>query len=226
MATASRRQHRDVKVLHRVPYAMYAQLVEDEANRHVRMSYHNGTLEIVSPIYLAHERPSARLRLIVTTVADALGLAYEGCDSSTFKKAGDGPFLGVGKEPDQSFYIPNVARLPRELELNLEAGDPPPDLWIEVDNRVSSAGRLPVYATLGVPEVWRYRVKSRKFQMLGLTDGQYREIERSLSLPVLTPSLVLEALSLGGGLREVESDWVRMLRDWARRLVETRADRK
>lgn len=222
MATATRREHPDVTVLRDVPFDVYVQLVEGPANYHLRMAYHDGTLEIVSPIKLEHERPSRRLALIVCAVAEALGLAYEGTENTTFKRAGAGRLLGVGKEPDKAFYIANVARLPRDREVDLNAGDPPPDLWIEVDNRASSAGRLPIYAALGVPEVWRYQAKSGRLRFLRLAGDHYEPIERSPSLPVLTPALVLEALSLGGGLREVESNWVRLLRDWTSRLADDR----
>lgn len=222
MPTATRLQRSHVTVLRNVPYDVYAQLVEEPANYHLRMTYHDGTLEIVSPIKLEHERPSRRLSLIVCAVAEALGLSYEGTENTTFRRAGAGRLLGAGKEPDKAFYIANVARLPRDREVDLDAGDPPPDLWIEVDHRVSSAGRLPVYAALGVPEVWRYRATSRRLRFLRLVDGRYEAIERSPSLPVLTPALVLEALSLGGGLRDVESDWVRLLREWAQRLADDR----
>ncbi|WP_333312715.1 MULTISPECIES: Uma2 family endonuclease [unclassified Microcoleus] len=34
--------------------------------------------------------------------------------------------------------------------------DPPPDLAIEIDITRSSIHRLELYASLGVPEVWRY----------------------------------------------------------------------
>ena len=97
----------------------------------------------------------------------------------------------------------------------MEAGDPPPDLWIEVDHRGSSKGRIPVYAALGVPEVWRFRVRSKTLTFLGLTDqASYEPIERSLSLPVLTPALVKEVLDLGSD--RDETDWGQLLADWAR----------
>src|SRR5689334_6829723 len=103
---------------------------------------------------LKHEVASHRLRLVVTTVAERLGLAYEGTGGTTFRRRGDGPFRGMGKEPDQSFYIASIDRLPLDREVDLDNGDPPPDLWIEVDGRLSSHGRWPVYAALGIPEVW------------------------------------------------------------------------
>ncbi|WP_435017536.1 Uma2 family endonuclease [Tundrisphaera sp. TA3] len=221
MATASRRQHRDVKVLRNVPYEVYRLLVEDEANDHLRMSYHDGTLEIVSPKHLRHEIPSVRLLFLVTTAAEVLGIDYRAVGSGTCMKAGAGPFLGVGKEPDQSFYFANHRRLPTDREVDLDAGDPPPDLWIEVDNRVSSAGRLPVYAALGVPEVWQFRVKSRKVQFLRLVGNNYEVADRSLSLPILTPAFVRDALTTNHDLSDL--DWIRRLRDSIGRLVADRA---
>lgn len=205
----------DVKVLHRVPFKAYVRLALAPENRHLRMAYHDGTLEIVSPRLRKHERPSGRLRIIVTTVADRSGLAYDGTGSYTFRMAGEGPFRGKGQEPDQSFYFANTGRVPRDRDPDLDAGDPPPDLWIEVDNRVSSAGRLPIYAALGVPEVWRYRSRNKTLQILRLVGDSYEPMDRSRSLPVLTPALVLEALGLGGDVPE--SDWVRLLREWVAR---------
>src|SRR4051794_31662694 len=92
--------------------------------------------------------------------------------------------------------------------------DPPPDLWIEVDNRGSSRGRLPLYAALGVPEVWRYRVKQGRLWFGRLRDDHYVPIEQSLALPMLTPQLILEALKLGESLSE--SEWDPILRDRVR----------
>ncbi len=218
MATVTRR-HPQVAVIRHVPYKVYVRLARASVNRHERMTYHNGTLEIVTLRLRKHERPSARLRILISVVAEALGLEYEGTDSATFSKSGDGPYQGVGKEPDKSFYIANLTRLPQDRDPDLDAGDPPPDLWIEVDNRVSSADRLPVYAALGVPEVWRFRAETRRLQILELVEANYQPVDRSLSLPILTPSLVLEALALGEGLPE--STWVRLLREWVRKLAES-----
>ncbi len=215
MATVTRR-HAQVAVLRHVPYKTYVRLTRAKANRHQRMAYHDGTLEIVTLRLGKHERPSARLRLVVTTVANAFQIEYEGTDSATFSKAGEGPYQGKGKEPDKSFYLANLDRLPQDREPDLDAGDPPPNLWIEGDNRVSSAGRLPVCAALGVPEVWRYRAGTKRLQFLRLVGEEYEPIDRSLALPILTPALVLEALAMGEGL--VESAWFRLLQDWARRL--------
>ncbi len=211
MATGNRRRSA-VTILYDVPFKAYVRIALTTKNRHLRMAYHDGTLEIVSPKLRKHERPSDRLRIIITAVADWLALPYDGTGSYTYRRAGEGRYRGMGKEPDQSFYFANTGRVPRDRDPDLDAGDPPPDLWIEVDNRVSSAGRLPIYAALGVPEVWRYRSKRKTLQFLRLVENSYEPIDRSLSLPALSPAIVLEALGLGDDAPE--SEWVRLLRDW------------
>jgi len=206
-----------VTVLHGVPYKVDSRMTQLRANRPRRMAYHDGVLEIASPKMPGHEFPSARIALVVTTVADRLGTRYKATHRLTFSKVGDGPFKGKGKEPDQSFYFASADRMPQDGAPAHDTGDPRPDLWIEVENRVSSAGHLPVSAALGVPEVWCHRARRNRLEFLRLVGETCRPIERSLSLPVLTPSLVLEALALGEGL--IDSDWARLLREWVVRAI-------
>lgn len=204
-------------MLRDVPYKTYVALRRAPGNAHLRMTYHDGTLEIMSPGYV-HELGASRLGLFLRALALALELDYLGTRCSTFRKAGQGSRKGKGKEPDESFYF-RSERLVRDNEqIDLDAGDPPPDLWIEVDNRASSEGRMPVYAAFGVPEVWRYRPRKKTLVFLGRNeDGTYGPIERSLSLPILTPSLVLGALALGEGLSDME--WHKRLNTWISDLV-------
>lgn len=199
-------------VLRGVPYGLYVALRDLEENHHVRMTYHDGTLEIMSP-QPVHEVPSIRIGLLIRAVAIAFAIPYQGVRSSTMRRGEGALTKGHGKEPDESFYLANAARIVGKPIINLDAGDPPPDLWIEVDNRSSSRGRLPVYAALGVPEVWRYRVRGKRLVFVRLTnEGTYEAIDRSLSLPMLTPALVLEALAMGEGL--LESAWQNQLQTW------------
>ena len=204
----------ELVVLKRISYKDYCRLRRNPANRHVRMTYNDGTLELVSPIKYEHEKPSGRLRSLIMTLTSELGIVCEGTGSSTFKRSGEGPYRGKGREPDQSFFFKDAGKILEKSAIGLDEGDPPPDLWIEVDNRASSRGRLPVYAGLGVPEVWRYRARRRTLAFLRLVDGAYLPVERSLALPMLTPELVLEALALGDRL--AESIWINKIREWTR----------
>lgn len=202
-----------VMVLRGVLYEDYVRIRDVPANGHLKMAYHNGTLEIMSPESL-HEVPSRRIGLFIYEVAMGLGVSCTGTGSTTFRLRGQEVKKGTGKEPDESFYFAHEARILTRSDsaIDLDAGDPPPDLWIEIDNRASSAGKLPVYAALGVPEVWRYRSRSRLLWFGRRVDDHYEPIERSLSLPMLTPALVLEALALGDGKSEIA--WGAILRDW------------
>jgi Uma2 family endonuclease len=174
------------------------------------MTYYDGTLEIMSPEYI-HDGPSRRLGLLVPLVCERLGFTYNGTGSTTFLLPGEARREGAGREPDQGFYIASEPLIRGKEEFDLRV-DPPPDLWIEVDNRSSSRLRLPVYARLGVPEVWR--LDSRKNRLwFGRKAGEaYEAIERSIALPVLTPALVLEALALG--VRTSEWEWKQRLVAW------------
>ena len=202
-------------VLRKVTYTTYVRLANAKENEGLRMTYHNGTLEIASPTSMFHhEVPSQRLGMIIAAVCSVLKIPCFGAGSATFRRGGEGRYGGVGKEPDQSFYITHadwvLAKQATGDDPDLDAGDLPPDLWIEVDNRASSEGKLPVYAALGVPEVWRYRVKLNRIVFLRRVDDRYVSIKRSLNLPMLTPKLVLTAL--GEGISE--SEWDARVRAW------------
>jgi len=196
--------------LHGVSYDFYRQVRRAPGNRRLRMTYHDGTLEIMSPQY-RHEKYSRRIGLVVLAVTSVLGIPCQGTGSTTFSRRGPRMSRGWGKEPDQSFYLTHESRIRGKDEIDLEV-DPPPDLWIEVDHRGSSKGRMNLYAALGVPEIWRFRPRRQQLWFGALQEGAYVEIARSLALPMLTPELVLEALNLGADLPE--SKWDPILRSW------------
>jgi len=54
----------------------------------------------------------------------------------------------------------------REIDLTQ---DPPPDLVVEID--ITSSSQFQIYATLGVPELWRY--DERELQIYQLREQQY-----------------------------------------------------
>jgi Uma2 family endonuclease len=72
--------------------------------------------------------------------------------STTFKRRE----LRRGFEADQCFYIQRYEAI-RKRHGDLDfAQDPAPDLVIEVGIPHCSLTKLPIYAALGVREVWRY----------------------------------------------------------------------
>jgi len=193
-----------------VPYDTYVQIRDAPANRGYRMAYHDGVLEIMSPEF-AHERAGRRLGVLVLACRAAFQLACEPAGATAFRKGRPGRLEGKGKEPDESFYLGDAAARLRGRDALDLAIDPPPSLWIEVDDRASSRARLPLYAALGVPEVWRYRPSTRRLWFGRLTQHGYEPLDASLALPGLTPALVLDLLAEAGS-RDA-SAWDRWLRE-------------
>lgn len=212
MSTSSARARRGCQRIAGVTYDAYVRMRDHRRNAHLRMAYHDGVLEIMSPGF-RHDRGSRRIAFVITAYAAAFDVPCEPAGSTTFRVGVPGTSKGKGREPDESFYIGDVVErvLDRDtLELPV---DPPPSLWVEVDDWGSSKAKLPVYAGLGVPEVWRYRVRRRTLWFGRLAGTAYEPIERSLVLPGLTPSLVLDLLV--GNQRLPSSAWIKwMINDW------------
>lgn len=195
-------------VLRGIPYDVYSMVRDNPDNDGHRMTYVNGTLEIMSPEF-RHEGGGRRLALIVGACASVFKMKCVGARSTTFKRGQIGDVKGFGKEPDESFYFTQAALICKKDTIDLEI-DPPPDLWIEVDNWSSSKGSLPLYAGLGVPEVWRYRPHRRSLWFGRLRDGDYVKIARSQFLHNLTPAIVLTLLREGGASDDTSwDDWMR-----------------
>jgi Uma2 family endonuclease len=223
MATITQAARPDVVpgvVLQDVPYDLYSAL-RDTRNSATRMTYHEGTLYLMAPEFL-HESTAQRLSLIVRAVAEVCRIPLLGCGSTTFRRRASSPWRGSGKEPDASFYLAHAREMLIRPGIDLDF-DPPPDLAIEVDHTSDSSIKLAVYAALRVPEVWRFEIATGTLWMGGLNDeGSYRELEASLSLPILTPACVAELLETGRSLDD--SAWGPVLRAWARGMIGERGD--
>ena len=149
-----------------------------------------------------------------------LNIAVVGAGSTTFKRAD----LSRGFEPDASFYFSeNAARVRGKRRIYLDAGDPPPDLVVEVDITSPSASKLPIYARLGVAEVWRH--DGDRLAVLGLRQedevGHYAKIpESALLAPARVPGESLTRF-VEEGLTSGRPAWTRRVREWSRELRRT-----
>jgi Uma2 family endonuclease len=65
---------------------------------------------------------------------------------------------------------------------------------IEVDLSTEARLKFPIYAALGIPEVWRYDGEVIQFYLL--SNGDYLEIGTSEVLPHLTTGLLVESLNV------------------------------
>ncbi|MBI3046972.1 MAG: Uma2 family endonuclease [Acidobacteria bacterium] len=185
-----------------------ALLAELEDNSHFRLTYDEGSLEIVSPS-TKHEWWNRFIADVARVLATELGTELEGYGHSTIKKKS----LQKGAEPDSCFYVQNAARVIGKQVVDLAID--PPDIVVEVDVSHSSTRKLAFYAQLGVPEVWRYDGRRAVFYRLGR--GQYVEIPSSLAFAGFAAATLTALLSriASESQQRVLNDLRRTLRDRA-----------
>ncbi len=197
-------------LLENVSWETYERLVvEREERRKPRFFYDRGVLELMSPSG-EHDVSSRLIALLVDMVAEESGVDVENAGSTTFKRED----LERGFEPDESFYFSENAARIRELVRNkgdivLDEGDPPPDLIVEVDITNPSLNKLPIYAALGVPEVWRH--DGERLVILRLRSAEeYTEAGESGFLHAATGETLTRLIS--AGLTLERPAWRRMVR--------------
>jgi Uma2 family endonuclease len=154
-----------------------------------------------------HERLKDLAALFVNAAAEAMDIDLEGLGSTTFRRED----LKRGFEPDSFFYVQSVERVRGKTELDLRI-DPPPDLLIEIDITSPSISRFPLFAQVGVPEVWR--CDGERWMILALEGGEYIERKESAALPGLTAARIGHFVEEGRTMRRPE--WLRWVRDSVR----------
>ena len=198
-------------LLRNVSWETYERLIaEREERRKPRFFYDRGVLELMSPSG-EHDGISRLVAIIVEFAAEEADFDLFNAGSTTFKRED----LERGFEPDECFYFSENARLIREIirgkgDVELDAGDPPPDLVVEVDITNSSLNKLPIYAGLVIPEVWRH--DGERLRVLCLTgEGEYAESTESGFLPAATGETLTRLIS--EGLKLDRRTWRKKVRD-------------
>jgi Uma2 family endonuclease len=153
----------------------------------LRISYDDGTLQIMSPSS-KHEKYVWLIGQLVGLLSTRLHIRVLYYGSTTMKKRR----RQKGAEPDACFYVENATLVGTKDEIDFNV-DPPPDVVVEVDLHHESLSKFPIYAALGVPEVWRYDGDS--LTIYQLRDEEYVASEASLSLPLFTSAVLTEFLA-------------------------------
>jgi Uma2 family endonuclease len=193
-------------VLHNIGWNTYERLLADHQNNSApRFTYDRGELEIMSPSP-EHEKFNRRIAQLVLAVTEELSIEAEDLGSTTFRRED----LGRGFEPDSCFYIQNEERIRGKDRIDLST-DPPPDLVIEIDITSPSFSKLPIYAQMGVPEVWRY--DGERMTILVLEGSDYVETTESIVLPPVTSTDLTRFVEQSKSTRR--TDWLRGVREWA-----------
>ena len=171
-------------ILDNISWETYQRLMEERGERpKPRYAYDRGRLEIMVSSY-EHENLKHVIATLVELLAGELEMDIEAAASTTFQRED----LAQGFEPDASFYIQHAARIRGQKQIDLDA-DPPPELVIEIDITHPSLNKFPIFAGLGIPEVWRYHKQA--LIILRLEGDKYRaqeasEIFRGLTSVALT----------------------------------------
>jgi Uma2 family endonuclease len=193
-----------------VSWQGYEDLLREFDGRPIRLTYDQGSLEIMTLSH-GHESYSWLVGRLIATLTEELNIPLHAGKSTTFRQK----VKKMGLEADQCFWIQNEARMRGKKEFRM-AVDPPPDLAVEIDITRSSLNRMVIYAAFKVPEVWRFDGKSVRIYRL-LKNGDYELCERSIAFPFLAPSDIVRFLHESD--TKDETSLVRSFREWIRENV-------
>lgn len=152
-------------------------LTQMESHPGHRLSYDRGRLIIVSPS-AEHEDYKEFIYSLVRLISLETDVTLETRGAATFKSRK----LLQGAEPDTCLYVQSAAHVIGKRRINLET-DPPPDVVVEIDMSNDSLYKFPIYAALGVPEIWRYDARVTRFYKLA--GENYEVTQNSLAFPTL-----------------------------------------
>ena len=139
-------------------------------HRSARLTFDNGLLEITVPSQL-HEQMSELIGLFIRVLVLELGLKLKSLRSTTLNRED----LNRGAEPDNAYYIQNYSKvIGKTIDLSQ---DPPPDLIVEIDITNSDTDKNRLYASIGVPEFWRF--DGDIWQIFELQESGYVEVLHS-----------------------------------------------
>ncbi|HEY9881896.1 MAG TPA: Uma2 family endonuclease [Leptolyngbyaceae cyanobacterium] len=165
-----------------------------------RLTYDTGVLEITMPLE-DHEFFSRLIERFIFTLVELLELRLKTLGSTTLNY----PQVKKGAEPDNAYYIQNQ---PLVKGRNVDfTQDPPPDLVVEVDITHTDIEKTLFYASLGVPEFWRFN--GRVWHIYQLQGGSYIEVETSPTFPQVPKDWLYQFLEQA---KEDEIEAVRVLR--------------
>ena len=193
-----------------VSWTTYEALLADGGDhRQTRMAFDQGVLEIVTPSY-EHEHVGNIVTRVAEALMDARKQDYAPAGSTTFRHQG----VARGFEPDASYYVEHAARIRGLTRIDLNS-DPPPDLVIEIDVTQGSLDKLPIYAALGVPEIWRHQHGT--VQMYRLAGGSYVEVDDSAVIPGLSGTQLTTFVR--DSLTAPRPDWWQSVEVWVRETI-------
>lgn len=165
-------------VFHHLTWEAYQQICQalNQHSRNSRLAYDHNILEITMPLE-EHESANRWIERLICILVVEMGLKLKTMGSTTLNF----PSLEKSAEPDSCYYIQNQPQVAgKKVDLTR---DPPPDLVVEVDLTHTDINKLNLYASMGIPELWRYRAPT--WYIYQLQEQQYVEVEHSPTFPWL-----------------------------------------
>lgn len=171
-------------------------------DRNVRLTYDQGVLEVTMPLE-DHEFAVRMIALFIRVLVVELDMNVKTMGSTTL----DREILDRSAEPDNAYYIQHWQQVAgRNVDL---AQDPPPDLVVEVDITHTDIKKMDLYASMGIPEFWRYN--GEVWRIYCLDGTQYHEVNVSPTFPQVPKDKLYEFLAQA---RQNEVNAERSLRQW------------
>ena len=194
---------------HHLNWQAYQQILHAlPQSRAARLTYDRGKLEITMPLQ-DHESAVRLIELFIRTLIVEMGMKIKTMGSTTLERED----LDRSSEPDNAYYIQNQP-LVAGRTVNLQT-DPPPDLVVEIDITHTDIDKLRLYASLGIPEFWRYN--GQFWRIYQLQSEQYQEVTTSPTFPFLPKEKLYEFLAQTA---QDEVDAEQALRSWVRLHVQ------
>ena len=184
-----------------VSWELYETIRALPENAHHKLTYDavDGVLEIEMPTGSVHDRVAGLLGDFIKATLQTGGTPYRSTGGFTLRRR---PGRGGGAEPDRSFYVQSHDVIRDQDAIDLAAGDPPPDLLVEVVQESPMTDRKwRVLARLGVPEVWVWEDGALTFHVLtDRTDdaddpGAYEVVADSVAVPGFPAALAAGLLN-------------------------------
>ncbi len=196
-------------VLEDVSWDYYSLTLEElEPTRGTRVIFDQGRMEIMTTGG-KHEGIKRTIGRLLETYAVELDISITALGTLTLRRKK----LQVGLEPDECYYVQTPPPPLLETELDLSQY-PPPDLAIEVEISRTIIDKMPIYAALKVPEIWRYS-GGRVTPFHRGRAGEYQARSKSLAFPLLDMdhfnSFLVQALE------QNQHEAIKAVRDWVRK---------
>jgi Uma2 family endonuclease len=178
-------------VLHGVSWKDYMVLREALDIPGLRMTYLEGTLELMTPLP-EHEDKKKTVARLVECYAIERDVPLYGYGNTTLRKAAK----ERGAEADECWVVGHALQ-------------DVPDIALEIVLTSGGIDKLAVYEGLGVREVWFW--EENAFRLHALGDSGYRRIDRSILIPDLDFDVLTRFVRL-----DDQHEAVRSYRDWLR----------